>query len=422
MGAGARTRRQGVLVSQSELIAGLDIGTTKTCVVIAEARPGGTPDIVGEGLVPSSGIQRGVVVDIEKAGQAVRQAAEMAQRVSGVQISSVYAGVVGEHIASVNSKAMVSIPSTQRQIRQADVDRAIEASRVVVLPPEKEIIHAIPRGFSIDGQDGVENPVGMSGAALGVETHIVHGLKTHIENLARAVHHAGLRIERIVLGPHAASRVALSEQEKKLGVVLVDMGGGTTGIAVYTNGSIRHSATLPVGGNNMTQDLAVGLQCSLSEAERVKVERGAAVSVGTEDTFEFTRIGASEPSRLPCSLLVEILEPRVSEMFQMIGEVIEKGGCKGAAPGGLVLVGGASRLRGLTTVGERTLKMPVRRARLAPLGGIGNSISDATHAAALGLALSAAADSHQPAAAPVKGWSGIVAKFKQSWLLGTDDA
>lgn len=414
--------RRGGQVSQNELVAGLDIGSCKTCIVIAESRPGGMPDVVGEGLVPSEGIQRGVVVDIEKAAMSVRNAADMAQRVAGVEISSVRAGVVGEHIASMNSKAMVSIPSAQRQIRQSDVDRAIEASRVVVIPPEKDIIHAIPRGYSIDGQDGVHNPVGMSGTALGVETHIVHGLKTHLENLAKAVNHAGLEIEGIVLGTHAASGVAVTEAEKKLGVVLVDIGGGTTGVAVYTNGSIRHSVTIPVGGNNLTQDLAVGLGCSLGEAERVKLERGAAVDQGGDGTFEFLRIGATEPSKLPCSLIVEILAPRVEEIFQLVGDALEKGGCLQAVPGGLVLIGGTSQLPGLTAVGGKVLGKPVRRATIANLGGIGNSVADASHATAIGLAVGAMSASPAPVGPVTKSWwSAKWDRLKSSWFLANDD-
>ena len=376
-------------MSRTELVAGLDIGTTKICMVIAECHSGGRLDVIGEGLESSRGIQRGVVVDIEETAQAIRQAVDKAERVAGAQVSHVFVGVTGEHVSSMNSRGIVAITHSQHQIRQEDVDRAIDSARVVVLPPEREIIHAIPRGFSIDGQDGIHSPVGMSGSRLEVETHIVHGVTSFLQNLAKCVDKAGLQIEGLVLQSFADAHAVLTEAEKHLGVVLVDMGGGTTDVAIFTNGNISHSAVLGVGGKNVSQDLAVGLQCSLAEAERVKIVAGSAKTalLPGDDKFSFCRIGLDQPSALPGQLLVEIIEPRMTEIFQMVDAVIQKSGCKGRTPGGVVLTGGGSLLRGGVQLAEETLGMPVRLGKLQAVGGISQTVEDPAHATAVGLAI-----------------------------------
>lgn len=407
-------------MSRTELVAGLDVGTTKTCMVIAEVHPGDRIDIIGEGMEPSRGLQRGVVVDIDATAQAIRQAADKAERVAGAQVTHVFVGVTGEHVSSMNSRGIVAITHPQRQIRQEDVDRAIDSSRVVVLPPDREIIHSIPRGFCIDGQDGVQSPVGMSGARLEVETHIVHGVSTFIQNLARCVDKSGLHIEGLVLQSVASAQAVLTPGDRDLGVALVDLGGGTTDVAVYTNGNITHSAVIGVGGNHVTQDLAVGLQCSLAEAERVKIVAGAARSDAIEgdDKFSFTRTGADEASQLPKQLLVEIIEPRIAELLQFVDDTLTKSGCRGRIPGGIVLTGGGSMLRGLLALTEKTFAMPVRMGRLTGVGGISDAVADPIHASAVGLAIYGAHQDIAPEEPRRKGLGRVFSDFK-NFLVGS---
>lgn len=378
-------------MSRTDIVAGLDVGTTKVCMIIAEGEPGGALRVIGEGLVPSDGMRKGVVTDIEKTSHAIAQAAEKAQRVAGVLVSSVFVGVSGEHIRSMNSKGIVAIAHPRRMVRQEDVDRVIESSRLVVLPPEREIIHAIPRGFCIDGQDGIRSPVGMSGSRLEVETHIVHGQSSFLQNLAKCVDRAGLEIESFVLQSFAAARAVLDEADRSLGVALVDMGGGTTDVAVYQNDSIVHSAVVAVGGAHLDQDVAIGLQCSLSAAEQLKIQAGCSSvdQVDASQTISVQRTGAAAPSQLPRRLLAEILEPRMTEIFQLVGETIEQYTPLRSLPGGIVLTGGTSLLSGVTALGERLLGVPVRPGRVSGVGGLMDSVSDPQHATGVGLALCA---------------------------------
>lgn len=409
-------------MSGTELVAGLDIGTTKVCAVIAEVQPGGHLEIIGEGLEPSKGLQKGVVTDIESTVQAIRAAVDKAQRVAGAQISSVFVGVTGEHIASLNSRGIVAITHAQRVVRQEDVDRAIDSSRVIVLPPEREIIHAIPRGYAIDGQDGVRFPVGMSGSRLEVETHIVHGISTFLLNLAKCVERAGLSVESFVLQSFAAAKAVLGENERSLGVALIDIGGGTTDIAVYMNDSILHSAVLGVGGNHVTQDIAVGLQCSIADAEHVKINYGCASTdtIAESDTFAVKRIGSEAASHLPRKLLGEIIEPRMTEILQLAAEAIDKGPGRGKLTAGAILTGGTSLMSGTGALGERILEMPVRLGRLSGVGGITGVVSDPQHATGVGLAICASEQCIQNGhGKPGKGVSGLFTKLKEV-LMGTD--
>ncbi len=408
-------------MSRTELVAGLDIGATKVCMIIAEVHPGGRIEIIGEGLEPSKGMQKGVVVDIDATAGAIRLAAEKAQRVAGVEVSSVFVGITGEHIASMNSKGIVAITQPLRQIRQEDVDRAIDGSRVVVLPPDREIIHAIARGFSIDGQDGIKSPVGMSGSRLEVETHIVHGVSTFLQNLAKCVDKAGLAIEGFVLESFAAAQAVLSQAEKDLGVALVDLGGGTIDIAVYLNGSIVQSGVVGVGGNNVTQDIAVGLQCSLAEAERVKISLGAAdaSSMRGEETFSFLRVGADQPSKLPMQVLIEIIEPRMTEFFQLVEGALSHVGKGSFLPAGLVLTGGASLLRGSCSLAEKVVGMPVRLGKHILGGGIADTVSGPIYTTAVGLVTYGAEQVAEHPSAPTKGVGRFFKTLKDT-LMGSE--
>ncbi len=337
-------------MSRKDYIAGLDIGTTKTCCVLAEVDlDDASVDIIGVGLVPSNGLRKGVVVDLDATTEGIRGAVDKAQRMAGsVSIRSVVVGITGEHISSLNSRGVVAITCSDKEITSGDVERVIEASKVIVLPPEREIIHAIARGFMVDGQEGVKDPVGMSGSRLEVETHIVTGSSTFLDNVVKCVQRAGLVVETTILEPIATSESAVIPAEKDLGAVLIDIGGGTTDVAVFTGGEIFYTAILPVGGNHVTSDIAVGLRASQEEAERTKIAAGCATldMVLDDDIFEYASLGADATRELPREILVRIIEPRMLEILQMVRMEIMKSGYLDSLPAGAVLTGGAALLPG----------------------------------------------------------------------------
>lgn len=364
-------------MAKGEIVVGLDIGTTKVCAVIAQVGTDG-PDgaaaaveALGVGIAPSLGIRRGVVVDIEQTTRAIRDAVDAAQRMAGADVHSVIVGVTGEHISSLNSRGVIAITHADREVTQEDVDRVLESARVIVLPPDREIIHAIPRGYGLDGQGGIRNPVGMSGTRLEVETHIVTGATTFLHNVAKCIERADLAVEDTVLEPIATAEACLMDAEKDLGVVLVDIGGGTADVAIFRAGEICYSAVVPVGGNYVSRDIQAGLRTTLEEAERIKREYGTTLLKGVPDegTFTFTRMGIDEETTLPRKVLAEIIEPRMAELFQMVRHEITRSGFSAILPAGLVLSGGGSQLHGTQEIAAEITGLPTRLA--APTGIVG---------------------------------------------------
>lgn len=406
-------------MSHTEYIAGLDVGTTKACCVVADADlDTGAVDIIGVGLAPSEGLRRGVVVDLDATTEAIRTAVEKAQRMCGsVAIRSVVGGVTGEHVSSLNSRGVVAITSPDREITTQDVERVVEASKVIVIPPEREIIHAIPRGFAVDGQDGIRDPVGMSGSRLEVETHIVTGLSSFLDNVHKCIQRAGLAIDSTVLEPIATSEAALLPAERDLGVALIDIGGGTTDVAVFVGGEIYYTAVLPVGGAFVTRDIAVGLRADQHEAERVKIEHGCALSsiVDEEEAFEITSLGDGSPRELPRSILANIIEPRMQEILEMAREQIIKSGYYELLPAGVVLTGGGSQLPGTAELAQKVFGMPVRLGLPRNVGGLTDTVENPIYATAVGLVLYAArhhARAHeQEKSATI--WQGIKDTFRR---------
>lgn len=380
-------------MSQKEFIAGLDIGTTKTCCVLADVNlDNGSVDIIGVGLTPSSGLRKGVVVDLDATTEGIRTAVDKAQRMAGnITIRSVVVGITGEHMSSLNSRGVVAITSPDREITQADVDRVVDASKVIVLPPEREIIHAIPRGFIVDGQDGVKDPVGMSGGRLEVETHIVTGSSTFIDNVIKCVQRAGLAVENTVLEPIATADAVVMSAEKDLGVAMVDIGGGTTDVAVFTAGEIYYTAVLPVGGNHVTNDIAVGLRASQEDAERSKIEYGCATvdMVDEDETFGIVALGGDTPRELPRTILGNIIEPRMQEIFQMVREELIKSGYHQLLPAGVVLTGGGAMMPGALDLAEKVLGVPVRMGLPRDVGGLHDTVQSPIYATAVGLVVHA---------------------------------
>ncbi len=376
-------------MAKGDIIVGLDIGTTKICTVIGEVADAATGrvDILGVGVSPSSGIRRGVVVDIETTVRAIGDSIGKAQRMAGADVHSVVVGVTGEHIASLNSRGVIAITHADREVTQEDVDRVLENSKVIVLPPDREIIHAIPRGYAIDGQNGIRSPVGMCGTRLEVETHIVHGASTFLQNVAKCIERSGLQVEDTVLEPIATGESVVMAAEKDLGVVLVDIGGGTSDLAIFQDGEICYTAVIPVGGQYVTKDVSAGLRTTMEEAERVKTDHGVAITemAGEGDTFSFTRLGAHEQTTLPIRILGEIIEPRVSELFHMVKQEINRSNYAGLLPAGLVLSGGGALLKGANELAAEITGLPTRVGFPISVGGLAESVDNPSFATAVGL-------------------------------------
>ena len=376
-------------MAKGDIVVGLDIGTTKICTVIGEVVEGasGRVDVLGVGVSPSHGIRRGVVVDIDSTVRAIGDSIQKAQRMAGAEVHSVIVGVTGEHIASLNSRGVIAITHANREVTQEDVDRVLENSRVIVLPPDRRIIHSIPRGYSIDGQNGIRSPVGMSGTRLEVETHIVTGAETFLQNVAKCVERANLQVEDTVLEPIATGESVVMDAEKDLGVALVDIGGGTSDLAIFINGEICYTAVLPVGGEYVTKDVAAGLRTTLEESERVKREFGGCMveTLPEEGTFTFSRLGATEPTTLPTRVLGEIIGPRMNELFQMVRQEINRSGYAGLLPAGLVLSGGGAMVRDARELATSVTGMPSRIGYPTGVGGLSESVGSPSYATAVGL-------------------------------------
>jgi len=376
-------------VAHTHLITGLDVGTTKVCAVIAEAEPDSQAKVIGVGISPCAGLRRGVVVDLESTTAAIRDAVGKAERMAGAEAHSVLVGVTGEHIASLNSRSVVAITHPSSEVSANDVGRLLDSARVIVLPPDREIIHAIPRWYSVDGQVGVRSPVGMHGNRLEVETHIVTGLSSFIQNVVKCVHMAGLSVEATILEPIATGESVLLPAEKDLGIALADIGGGTSDMAVYLDGQIYHSAAIPVGGNHVTRDIAIGLRAAIDEAERVKIEHGRALLDGADglEPFEVASLGSMVTRRLPRRVLAEIIEPRMAEICQLVMQRVEEAGCEDRIPAGLVLTGGGSQLEGLPELASRVTGLPAREGIPGGVGGLVDAVSSPACATAVGLVL-----------------------------------
>jgi cell division protein FtsA len=410
-------------LSSNDLIAGLDIGTTKICCVVAEVGDNDELILSGVGVSPSAGLKRGVVVDIEATVKAVEEAVAKAARQSGREIESVYVGVTGEHISSLNSKGVTAITHADREIDEHDVARVKDQSMVIVLPPDRIILHAIPRSYSIDGQNGIRHPIGMSGTRLEIETHIVTASKTFIENVEKCVTRANLGLADMVLEPLATSEAVVLPAEKNLGVCLVDIGGGTTDLAIFQGGAIYYSAVIPVGGNHVTNDIAQLLRVTTEEAERLKIDSGCAVlaGIGDDQSVKVTQIGTTEARSLRRRALCEIIEARMQELFQLVQKEVEKSGCRNQLPAGLILSGGGCQLRGTQDCAGQVLGLPVRIGRPSGIGGLADVVSSPVYATSVGLVQYGAQQHldgrrHSPAANPLSGFmrsiSGLFSRLK----------
>ncbi len=382
-------------------IVGLDIGTTKVCVLIAEPRSGGGIDIIGHGSAPSRGMRKGVVVNLDSCVASIKQAVEEAELVAGCTADRAFVGVAGAHVRGLNSRGVVAVSGRDHEVTRDDVQRVLASARAVNIPPDREIFHVLPQEFMVDDQDGIHDPAGMSGSKLQANVHIVTASVTAAQNLVNSVNRAGVEVEEIVLEQLAAAEAVLTPDEKEMGVALIDIGAGTTDLVIFERGAIRHIAALPTGGEHVTNDIAVGLRTPIPEAERIKKKHGCALAglVGEEDTVEVPTVGGRKPRVLSRTLLCEIIQPRVEEIFALIAEEFARSAFDRSLHAGVVLTGGGSMLEGLQEVAERTLNVPVRRGAPAGLGGLAEAAATPQHSTAVGLALYGA---RRRAEAPVR--------------------
>lgn len=374
-------------MAREDIIVGLDIGTTKVCAVIGEIDEDRV-EIIGVGTSPSHGLRKGVVVNIDSTIKSIENAISEAELMAGVEVSSVFSGIAGGHIKGINSHGVIAI-SRGREVTRADVERVIDAAKAVSIPLDREIIHVLPQQFIIDGQDGIKEPIGMSGVRLEVEIHIVTGAVTSAQNIIKCVNRAGFEVEDIVLEPLAASYAVLTEDEKDLGVVLVDIGGGTTDIAIFIDGSIWHTGVLSIGGDNVTKDISVGLRTPIVEAEKIKINYGSCMSslVKNGETIVIPSVGEHKERTLPRQVLAEIIEPRMEEIFSLINQEIRMTGYENLVTSGIVLTGGASLLEGTVELAERVFDLPVRIGTPAGVSGLVDVINSPLYSTGVGLVI-----------------------------------
>jgi cell division protein FtsA len=377
-------------------------------------------DVVGVGSAPSRGLRRGVVVNIDFTVEAIKQAVAEAEQMAGVEVAGVYAGVAGGHIRGLNSRGVVAVSGRDREVAEQDVDRVVDAARAINLPQDREIIHVLPQTFVVDDQDGVREPIGMSGVRLEVECHIVTGAITSVQNVVRSVNRAGLTVYDIVLESLASAEAVLSADEKELGVLLVELGGGTTNVALFREGAIWHTAILPLGGDHITNDIAVGLRTPVGEAEELKKRYGCALTarVPAQETVDVPSVGGRKPRELSRQVLSEIIQPRVEEIFRLVAKDLAKAGFEDAATSGIVVTGGTSILEGVPEVAEAVFALPVRRGMPGDVGGLSDMVRSPIHSTAVGLALYGSRPT--PRQTNGSGDTSIGATFKRAvgWLGG----
>src|SRR5437867_9117539 len=377
------------MAEQTVLVA-IDIGTTKVCVLIGEMGAHGGVDVIGIGQAPSDGLRKGVVIDIDRTVQSVASAVEAAERISGLKVRSAFVGISGSHISSQNSRGMVAVSGSSRHdVDRGDTVRALDAARAVSIPNTREILHVVPRGYVVDGQEGVRDPIGMTAVRLEVETHIVTASSTSVQNLTKCVQRAGVEIDELVLAPLATAEATLNDEDRELGVCLADIGGDTTDVAIFQDGSISHCATIPMGGRSVTADLGIVLRVTPDVAESVKFRYGSAgrLEVDPDEVLQVTSIGEDTAHGVTRRHIAEIVESRANEIFGFVAKEIEAAGATNRLQAGLVLTGGGSGLTGATRAARDQLGLSARVGAPTGLGGLVDRVSTPPYAAASGLLL-----------------------------------
>jgi len=368
-----------------EIVVGIDVGTTKICTLVGRIEDGKSIRILGVGIEPSEGIKKGTIVDLEAASQAIVRSVERAESTSGLEITAALVSMAGAHVASVNSRASVGV--SNGLIEEYDVLRVLDQARAVAIPHDREIVHIIQRGFTVDGQDGIRTPIGMHGYRLEVEAHIITAAHATVDNLRKCVEAAGVQIQQFVLNPLASAEVVLTDQEREMGVAVCDIGGGTTDLAIYVDGDVWHTMVLAVGGHHVTQDIAHGLRLPMTQAEEIKKQQGYAVraEVGADEYFGIRPFGEEQPVNINRQDLAHIIEARVEEIFRLTLQEIKRSGYDGLLPAGMVLTGGTSALPGIRRVASEVLGMPVRTAKPENLVGLVDRLHSPAYSTSVGL-------------------------------------
>jgi len=369
------------------LIVGLDIGTSKIVAIVAELQPEGTLKVIGLGQHVSRGLKKGVVVNIESTMQSIQRALEEAELMADCKINNVYTGIAGSHIKSLNSHGMVKIKDAE--VSQMDVDRVIETARAIALPADQQILHILTQEFIIDGQEDVREPLGMSGMKLEVKVHIVTGAVAAAQNIVKCIKRCGIEVSDLILQPLASSLAVLTEDEKELGVCLVDIGGGTTDIAVFKQGAIRHTAVVPIAGDQMTNDVAVAFRTPTQSAEEIKIKHGCALRqlADPREVVEVPGVDGRDPRQLSVQTLAEVLEPRVVELYEMVLNELRRSGMEEMIASGIVITGGSAMMKGMVELGEEIFHMPVRLGMPRYVGGLSEVVSNPRYATGVGLVL-----------------------------------
>jgi len=396
--------------TDKKLIVGLDIGTSKVCAVVGEISEERGIEVIGIGIHPSRGLKKGVVVNIESTVQSIQRAVEEAELMAGCQINSVYAGIAGNHIRSLNSHGIVAI--RDKEVTPNDVDRVIDAARAVAIPADQKIIHILPQEFIIDNQEGIKEPVGMSGVRLESKVHMVTGAVSAAQNIIKCVRRCGLEVDDVILQQLASSYSVLLDDEKELGVCLVDIGGGTTDIAVFTEGAIRHTAVIPIAGDQVTNDIAVALRTPTQNAEEIKIKYACALAqlATAEESIEVPSVGERPPRRLARQTLAEVVEPRYEELLTLVQAELRRSGFEDLIAAGVVLTGGSSKMEGLMELAEEILHMPVRIGAPHGVSGLTDVVRNPIYATGVGLLMFGHNNLHERGAQTVSSGS-----FKSVW-------
>ena len=404
---------------EKNLIVGLDIGTSKVVAIVGEVTPDGEIDVIGIGSHPSRGLKKGVVVNIESTVQSIQRAVEEAELMAGCQIHSVYAGIAGSHIRSLNSHGIVAI--RDKEVTAADVERVIDAARAVAIPADQRILHILPQEFIIDNQEGIREPIGMSGVRLEAKVHMVTGAVSAAQNIIKCVRRCGLEVDDIILEQLASSNAVLTDDEKELGVCLVDIGGGTTDIAVFTEGAIRHTAVIPIAGDQVTNDIAVALRTPTQHAEEIKIKYACALTqlASPDETIEVPSVGERAARRLARQTLAEVVEPRYEELFTLVQAELRRSGFEDLCAAGIVLTGGSAKMEGVIELAEEIFHMPVRLGLPQYINGLVDVVRNPIHSTGVGLLLFG----HQnravrEAEARMGGGYKTVLKRMKSWFQG----
>ncbi|MBI2980119.1 MAG: cell division protein FtsA [Chloroflexi bacterium] len=394
-------------------IAAIDVGTTKVCTIIADTDGGSLPRILGVGIVPSHGLHKGLVVNFDEAKQSIRESVRRAEQIAGQRLESAYIGITGRHVSSVNNRGVVAITRNDRLVRSGDLKRVLDVARSVKIAGEREVLHVIPRTFAVDGQEGVKNPVGMHGFRLDVETHIISAAVTSVKNLTKCIRGIGVDVEDLVLEPLASAEAVLTDEEKEQGVMLADIGGGTTDIAVFKDNSIYHTSVLPIAGYQLTRDISLGLNLSFELAEQMKKKYGSVLPIPENSRGEDDRALSADGHSVSYRELSDIIRMRVEELLRLVVLELPRNDYAALIPSGLVLTGGGANLPGIAELGAETTRLPVRVGVPISLYGVSDTLRDPAYATGVGLLMWALKNQGTKNWRPQTGMQRFVSKIFQ---------